>query len=535
MPSLSGQKESQFHLLNTPRNLIKAEGEKKVLVILVDFADYEHKHSKEQFYDLMFDSSKSVNAYYKEVSYGKFSLKGETSRWVTLSNNYSFYVGNGYGYLSEYPHNSQGLVVDAVKNIDSEIDFSEYDWDGDKTVDGIFFVHSGPGAEITGDSSDIWSHKWQLSDYSSGSPGPYLTDDGVYIDHYTIQPEIFPDGTIMTIGVFCHEFGHMLGLPDLYDIEPNLLGEYYNGLGDFSLMASGSWGHMEGENPGATPVHLDAWSKYLLGWVSTDSIETADEGTKTYILPPSSFSSKIVRILPNPDGCDWSATQTGIGEYFLVEHRGKYGYDASLPDSGLLILHIDESQTGNMNEYHPLVGIVQADKDPTPSLPPDSRGKTGDLWKDDTTGFTPYSIPPSIRYDGTPTGVYVKNISKADSLMNFQVKIGILFLSEISVFPNPFIIKSGNEKLTIAYKPNSIEKTKDVFPDFKVYIFNISGKLVRTLDNSSEIKKYSRYAVWDGNDEYGNPATSGLYFYSIEMKDPDDFLEKRIGKFTLIR
>ncbi len=534
IPAISGKVEPHFALLNHPAPLKKVE-EGRVIVILVDFPDNSHRYSSAKFDELMFSPYGSVKDYYEEASYGKFTLYGEVARWIRLEKDYSYYVGEGYGYLSPYPENSQGLVIDALKKVDSIVDFSKYDWDGDGVVDGIFFVHAGPGAEATGDSSDIWSHKWQLSDYSTGSPGPYRTDDGVYVDHYTIQPELLDEDRLITIGVFCHEFGHMLGLPDLYDISPDILQNYYNGLGDFSLMASGSWGNAPGENPGSSPAHPDAWCKYFLGWLTPDSLESADEGEKEYVLPPSSSSPSALRILENPQGVDWSMEQTGVGEYFLIEYRARLGYDVSLPDSGLLILHVDESQEGNMNEYHPLVGIVQADGDPIPSLPPDSRGEEGDLWKNDTSGFTPFSIPPSLRYDGSPTGVYVKEISEAGSTIKFRAKIGVVFLSEIIVYPNPFVIKNGDEKLTITYKPNATEKVQNVYPEFKVYIFNIAGELIRVLDDNNEVKRYSRYALWDGKRENGIPATSGLYIYTIEMENTEGYLEKRRGKFTLIR
>lgn len=504
------------------------EGEWNILVLLVDFYDNQHTYEVEDFETLLFsDQGKSFRNYYKEVSYGKMEINGEVYGWFRADSSYEFYVGDGYGYESPYPRNVPRLVEEIVEKVDSQIDFSKYDNDGDGVVDGLFIVHAGPGAEITGDKGDIWSHQWQLSDPEAGA-GAYYTNDGVIVDVYTIQPEILINSDLITVGVFCHEFGHILGLPDLYNVET---GEA--GIGDFCLMGSGSWC---GSPPGSSPVHLCAWCKYFLGWLMPDSLERdVVEEIQHAVIPCAEYNPVAYRILENPYGVDWSFKKEGIGEYFLIENRQKKGFDEYLPGEGLLILHIDESQKDNTNPLHPLVGIVQADSDIYFLLQKDDRGSAEDLWKNDTAGFSPFSIPASNFYDGTPSGVSIKNISPADSIMYADLKIGIILLGKIYAFPNPFITEE-NQKVTILYVPTDEEKAKDSFPEFRITIYNIAGEKIRVLDKEGdEVYRYRRAALWDGKDEKGKEVPTGIYIFIIETIGNNGVIERNKGRLTLIR
>jgi len=506
------------------------EGTWNTLILLVDFEDNQHTYMTSDFRELLFsEEGKSMKSYYQEVSYGKFKLEGEVYGWIRADSSYSFYVGDGYGYESPYPRNVPRLVEEVAKKADPFVDFSKYDNDKDGVVDGMFIVHAGPGAEVTGSKKDIWSHQWQLSDPLSGA-SPYLTDDGVYVDVYTIEPELLFDSDMITIGVFCHEFGHVLGLPDLYNIKTQ-----DPGLGDFCLMASGSW---TGTPAGSSPAHMCAWCKYFLGWITPDSLErNVVEEIKDAVLPCSEYTPLCYRILENPGGVDWSSQSPGFGEYFLVENRQKRGFDEYIPGEGLLILHIDESQTDNTDPLHPLVGIVQADKDNYFLLIGDDRGKDSDLWKSDTQGFGPISIPSSSFYDGTPSGVYVKNISPPDSVMYAYLKIGVILLGKIYAFPNPWVFqKSPTNKITILYVPTDEEEVKEKFPEFKVTIYNIAGEKIRVLDEEgSEILRYRRAAFWDGKDEKGRKVSTGIYLFIIETIEEGVVAERNKGRVSIIR
>lgn len=497
-------------------------GEKRAIVLLVDFPDNPHTYSSQDFQGLLFSKgSGSLKDYYEEVSYGRFTIDGDVKGWFRLPHPYSYYVADTFG-IGSYPRNAQGMVVDAIKAADPFINFSLYDEDKDGYVDNIFIVHSGRGAEETGSNKDIWSHKWQLS--TPDGPGAYDTQEGVKVDAYTTEPERFKYG-LVTVGVFCHEFGHILGLPDLYNTEnPD-----YVGPGKFSLMSAGSW---NGSPEGSSPSHLCSWSKYTLGWVEPLALENPEDSIDRASFPCVEYNPVIYRLLPNPQGADWSFDKPGKGEYFLVENRYRTGFDKGLPGSGLLILHIDESQPDNNSITHPLLGIMQADGDQSYVLTQSDPGKAEDLWKNDTLGFGMLSIPSSILYNGTPSGVWVKNISASDSVMEADLKVEVVLLGKVYAFPNPFTPSKNHKRLTIRYVPIDTLKAEGKHPEFKVSIYNLAGELIRVLDRiGDEVYPLARSAFWDLKNERGEDVVSGLYFYIIEIETG----ERNKGKLTVIR
>ena len=233
-------------------------GQLKALVILVTFPDNVARDNPATFDKLLFSNLPgSMNSYFKEVSFGKVDIVTDDMPskigWVMAPHPYSYYVGSGKG-TGAYPNNSQGLVEDIVKIVDSQIDFSKYDNNGDKKVDALFIVHAGSGAEFSGlSTTQIWSHAWNTR--SS------ISVDGVSVSRYSIEPELLYNPGDMTVGVFCHELGHALyGLPDLYDTDDSS-----EGLGNWSLMAGGSWNGQSG----TSPAHMDAWCKTQCGFITT--------------------------------------------------------------------------------------------------------------------------------------------------------------------------------------------------------------------------------------------------------------------------
>jgi len=140
---------------------------------------------------------------------------------------------------------------DAILAADADIDFSQYDADGDGTVDAVAIIHQGRGKEESGKATDIWSHQSSLSGAGLGA----LTLDGVTVDTYIIMPEVQgAGGDITTIGVLAHEYGHALGLPDLYDVDYSSAG-----IGDWGLMGGGAW--LQVSRAGDSPAHMVAGSK----------------------------------------------------------------------------------------------------------------------------------------------------------------------------------------------------------------------------------------------------------------------------------
>jgi len=330
----------------------------KALVILVQFSDHPAdtlNHSPADYDTLLFSvgtrPTGSMRDYYREVSRGAFDISGVVTRWYTAPRTYAQYTSSAGGFGGA-PFNAQQMAADAIFMADADLDLTQFDNDGpdgvpnsgddDGIIDGLFIVHAGPGGEETADLNDVWSHKWNL-------PSPYVSADGVTVYPYTTEPEEWAGnalnttaGQLITIGVFCHEYGHVLGLPDLYDTSNS--SNANEGVGEWDIMGSGVYNHLPGQSLGTTPCHFSAWSLARLGWVTPtwvlqDSLSVA--------IPPVETSAQVFRL--------WTNGQED-SEYFLIENRQPIGFDAALVRSsnesgngashGLLIYHVDEAVIG---------------------------------------------------------------------------------------------------------------------------------------------------------------------------------------------
>lgn len=476
----------------------------RILAILVQFTDHPSQVPATFFDSLVFsDNGSTVKHYFNEISNAQIDLVTlnlpSSMGWRTAPQTYAYYVGGQNG-LGTYPTNAQKMVEDIVDQVDPLVDFKQYDNDKDGYVDVVMVIHAGRGAEQSGSNADIWSHKWAINPRHK---------DGVYVSDYTMQPEYWTSPGDMTIGVYAHELSHGFGLPDLYDTDGSS-----NGIGRWCIMAYGSWNGPASR--GGSPAHPCAWSRIAMGFASSTNVG----GTLTnQAIAPVEQSGKIYRL--------WTSGATGP-EYFLVENRQPIGYDSYLPGSGLLIWHIDESKlaTGTPNDFewypglpmaaHYGVALVQADglyqlehkanagdaSDPWPGL-------TNNVTFDDS------STPSALGYNGLATGVQVSNISFAGQTAFANLVSNITSGTddgpstslptsvELSQnFPNPF-----NPTTTISFAlPGEGHVT--------LQIYSIAGRKVRTLYDSQAPAGLSTLE-WDAKDDWGKPASSGVYLYKL--------------------
>ncbi len=378
----------------------------RVIVILIDFSDNPYTGgvaagTPEQFDSILFSDSRtdtiinptgSMTDYYLENSYGKFYIQGDIYGWYRAPKTYAYYVGtdNGLSHGAELTADAAALA-----HADS-VDFSLYDNDNDGECDGLIIIHAGLGAEGSGDG--IWSHKGSLSG---------VAYDGVVLKNYTMNPEETAPSSLSPIGVFCHEYGHFLGLPDLYDID------YFpptsDGLGRWSLMASGNY-----NGSGKKPAHLDAWCKAQVGFLSFIQVDS------------NIFHAEIPAVEYNPVAYRLRNSTTGEQEFWVVENRQKTGFDIQLPGSGLLIYHVDLNAAPNnvdFNRYY--VALEQADGNNDLALTTGNRGDAGDPFPGNTNNreFHNLSNPDSKTNFGTVTKIGVWNITDSDSLMYADLDI----------------------------------------------------------------------------------------------------------------
>jgi immune inhibitor A len=355
-------------------------GEVRVIVVLVEFPGKPMGRTPADVEELFFSENSlatgSVREFYTEVSGGAVTIGGEVVGPYTMSQPITHYANNDSGTGSALP-NARTLAREAAIAADVDVNYGPYDNDGDGFVDAFVMVHAGPGAEVTGNPDDIWSHKWVLS-------GNELPVDGTRIYAYLTVPED------SRVGVCAHEIGHLLfGWPDLYDIDGSS-----SGLGDWCLMAGGSW-----NANGDRPAHPSAWCKATQGWVS---VVTQSPGPGQ-VFDEVKTSRSVHRI--------WTNGQPSSSEYFLAEHRGRFGFDDNLPGDGLLVYHVDDAASDNTDETHYMVGLVQADN--LQQLEhAQNRGDAGDSFPGSSmnTELSDTSSPNTKSYAGVSTCIAMTNI-----------------------------------------------------------------------------------------------------------------------------
>ena len=304
-----------------------AVGQKHFLVILVEFSNLEFKKDSGEphaLFDALLNEvgysfnggTGSARDYYYDNSHGGFEPIFDVYGPVKLDTTYAYYGKNDWSGNDSRPEDA---VIDACRKLDEEIDFSRYDNDGDGEVDLVFMYYAGKGENDGGNSNTIWPHQWEIS-----SAGKSLTLDGKAIDTYACTSELDGSGTLCGIGTACHEFGHAMGLPDLYDTDYEDNGEA-GGLYSYSLMCGGGY-----NNNGHTPPYFNFEERMFLGWLEEkDYLEFGNTGTYTI---PSIDENVAYRTFTDKDG-----------EYFIYENRSKTGWDAYLPGEGLIVYHADKS------------------------------------------------------------------------------------------------------------------------------------------------------------------------------------------------
>ncbi len=344
---------------------IPTTGDFPVLVILVEFADTKFTRSwgdPHEIVDLMLNSKDydfqnatgSVNDYYQRVSGGQFNPQFEVAGPVQISkkeidyvtsNPDDFYVDPATGKnVTVYP--AGRMVEEAVKALEDQVDFTKFDTDNDGMVDFVYLFFAGQGATTGGDR---WHHIWPHAFTLNSAIGGPVEVDGVKVNRYCTSSELGADRKLSGIGTFCHEFAHVLGLPDYYDTANN------NGTvskcfspGSFSNMDAGNYNNSE-----HTPPFFSAYEQYAMEWMKPADLS----GTGRYTMLPIEarpFGYQVVSP-KNPQ------------EYYLLEARGKSFLDQYLKGHGLLVWHIDfdlgiwTANTVNNNSVHQRIDIIEAD------------------------------------------------------------------------------------------------------------------------------------------------------------------------------
>lgn len=302
------------------------------LVILVEWNDlgFTRTDAKEFFSSMMNDKG-----------YGGYYTQGTPRQWVECTGSvHDYFSDNSAGMFQPtfdvvgpvrinrsctYPagtSNGWQCAVDAINAANPLVDYSKYDADGDGVVDMFYIIYAGYGSNVSGNNGDyIWP-------YASQYAYPYQRYDGVRMGRYACSTELCDSEvrggkTLDGIGTICHEFSHVLGLPDLYDTDYENNGQS-NDPGVWSIMAGGGY-----SNSSRTPTGYGAYERYAIGFMQPVMIK---EKGGEYTLGAINGTNTAYRINSAVDK-----------EYFLLENRQRTGWDAYLPGSGMLVFRVDST------------------------------------------------------------------------------------------------------------------------------------------------------------------------------------------------
>ncbi len=493
----------------------------KALAIAVQYPDKSAITPISHFQNLLFgDDFGTLRDYYRTVSKGSFVPDGKVvglnqdTVFITLPHEKNYYSDDVFGFGS-YPKNVQGLVADAVQALIAvNFDWSPYR-NSDNEVPYLFVIHAGLGHESSYDKTDVHSCSWALNQQKI----IIGTTDTTEINYFTIEPELsksrFSNLLLpSTLGVYAHEFGHSLGLPDLYD--PTYMSD---GIGNWSLMSRGSWA---GPNRnGEVPVELDCWSKAFLGWATPEVVPL---GTTSVTIPQIESSSGKVLLLntPVPD------------EHFLVENRQKTSYDKYLDGSGLLIWHIDSSIANPNSIYwlnntinatyinatyppHHGISLIEADGYHNLDYADSNYGDSSDPFpgtenKREIQGSN-QEDPNLSTWDYQDSGLSLTNISDSNTTMTASVTVWDSLSTAVDTV-KPVITLNGASKVVIPVNTTYIDPGATASDD-------IDGDLTSNIEvtNLVDTTKVGIYTIhYNVSDFSGNPADEMFRTVQVEAE-----------------
>jgi len=497
-------------------------GTRDIFVIRVDFADRAGTQSYNHYVSLFFGTSQGqMRHYFTEVSYGSLMVAGGvTANWVRSAHNMTWWGEDGSSTGDDQKNAFVfNLAREAIVLADPFINFAPYDKNGNGVIDpdelSICIIHAGNGQESTGVATDIWSHRWYIfgDGYQSWDGTQYVQFQDTFVDGkriskhptdevggYFIVAENSPLGTV------AHEFGHDIGLPDLYDTDYSS-----DGVGNWCLMSSGSW---LGSPSGSSPSHPSAWCKAKLGWISPTTllINSGDSIPVTKSLKQIETDKSMYKL---------AITST---EYLLIENRQNTGYDSSLPGPGMLIWYVDDTKTDNKNEKDRWVDLEEAhggrqDLDFYGS----NQGDSNDTFcAPQRRAFNDTTDPNSRDKAGGSTGINVINISASGTTMTFALALPASYLARVRALT----LNTGEDMLYCA-----VNDTANGFAYFGTG--TRPGKVVKV--KLSDLSRVGALTLNTGENELRSAvidAASGFAYFGVNYEAK--VVKIRLSDFTRV-
>lgn len=414
----------------------------RVPIVLVQFNDIKFSKSDSQiksYYETQMNEKGGVSCYqyFVDQSEGQYTPQFDILGPVTIKNRATYGANDNYGNDVDLA----SFVKDAVEKLPN-VDWSLYDNNKDGEVDVIVLQYAGVGEASSYEDESIWPCQWAVTEATTeweydeyeqewvvSKAGTPITVGEYTIDKFAVFNEmngLYDDdpGDIDGVGTFCHEFSHCLGLPDFYDVEYS---------GNFGM---GNWSCLDGgcnNNYGYTPCAYTAYEKEFMGW---KQMEEAVPGTSYALDAAVLTTGKGIKITSDNDP----------NEYYFVENRQLTGWDAYLPNHGLLITHVyydaDAWENNSVNSTSiRRMQIIPADN----SLKMNRNGSGQDVYyladeADQEHDIYPYqknsstlineltdnSTPAASLYTGGYMGKPITNIEDKNGIASFDFMKGII-------------------------------------------------------------------------------------------------------------
>lgn len=402
------------------------KGSKKALVILAAFSDKSFSKGDDaivKFYGEVLNqegysqngAAGSVHDYFKDMSRGEFDLTFDIVGPVKVSKSATYYGGpspimGGADHIGEF-------ITEAIKKADEkcDIDWKKYDWDDDGEVEQVFVLYAGYGQATGGPTGTIWPNAWTLDEALQNNDGNGgFSIDGVFINQYACSNELYLDsGTVpMGLGVFCHEFSHCMGLPDMYDTNYGSTPT----MGDWDLLAGGSYNGPQGI--GWCPAGWTSYERAYAGWLELTELKAGD----------------IIKGMTSLEEADGKAyviyNDNHKDEYYLLENHKGMGWDKYTPENGLLIIHVDYDKelfdnniVNSKGEFTPAEGYDRYFTNDHPRMAPFSRVRS---IQNDTYFYTypmdaPRGVVDSLTDTSKPAAELYNALADGSKLMGKPV------------------------------------------------------------------------------------------------------------------
>ncbi len=330
------------------------------MVVLIEYADtkftvpdpvnlFNEMLNQEGF--SKYNAKGSVRDYYQACSNGLFNPTFDIYGPVTVSHNSEYYVGKDSGIAGAGANAYFGYAIkEALEQLDEQgVDFTKYDYDNDGAIDNIFFFYAGHGQADSGDPTTVWPHQSEWRRYTSDQTlklpeivferGDKKVAFKTYACSNELQGSTLPEGASQPyldgIGAFAHEFAHVLGLPDTYDVEPQP-GKPTATPHYWDVMAQGTY-----NDSSTRPPLFNAYEQWVCHWLEYEDLTNADQIEGVEVPSLSTAYLKGEKPVCKRLRISRPGMATFYPEYYVVETRTRDGWDSALPGEGMLIWHVD--------------------------------------------------------------------------------------------------------------------------------------------------------------------------------------------------